>query len=285
MKKNTSRHRQPAMLFYTGDWLKDPAVRCLSLEARGLWFEMICLMHNSPIRGHLSLGSGKPVSPKQLARMVGASEEIVVSLLCEMDDCGVYSVASDGVIYSRRMVLDEEERLKKSKAGKASAESRWGATPVTEECEESNTSDADGVTSLKDKDKDKDTIDTTIIKHNSSKNYLAQRRARSADIPEIQIVLDGIPTEKINNPVKTRVAIESALDRAKFETLERRLEGAKALSERIGAYYRSVEGSGQYFKAPHNWLDDDCHLADPASWNARDKEPEVTGWDSIKNKG
>lgn len=50
----------PAFQFYPGDWRKDPGVQSLSFHDRGVWHEMLCLMHESEERGKLTLnGSGR----------------------------------------------------------------------------------------------------------------------------------------------------------------------------------------------------------------------------------
>ena len=33
------------------DWMKDPALRSVSLEARGLWMDMLCLLFESVAQG------------------------------------------------------------------------------------------------------------------------------------------------------------------------------------------------------------------------------------------
>ena len=43
----------PWMKFYTADWRSDPALRMCSMAARGLWVEMICLMHEATPYGQL----------------------------------------------------------------------------------------------------------------------------------------------------------------------------------------------------------------------------------------
>ena len=43
----------PAMQFYPGDWRRNPKVQSLTYEERGLWFEMLCLMHFAEPRGKL----------------------------------------------------------------------------------------------------------------------------------------------------------------------------------------------------------------------------------------
>ena len=138
----------PAILFYTGDWLKDPAVRCCSLEARGLWIEMLCLMYESPQRGYLSLANGEGVSDVQLSRMVGASVEDIKRITGELRACGVFSETDSGIKYSRRMVSDELVRADKSKAGKKGMESRYNrtdnrmVTPVEYEYEDEHEDDS-----------------------------------------------------------------------------------------------------------------------------------------------
>lgn len=100
----------PSMQFYPGDWMKDPALRACTLEARGLWTDMLCLMFESPRRGYLQHATGKPVTPDQLARMTGCTAEQVSRLLRELEDAGVYSCTEHGVIFSRRLARDEAER-------------------------------------------------------------------------------------------------------------------------------------------------------------------------------
>ena len=267
MTTKTKRKLMPAILFYTGDWLKDPAVRCMSLGARGLWIDMLCLMYESPTRGFLSLMDGKPVTAVQLARMVGGTLKEIESLLSEMRGCGTFSVTDDGVMFSRRMVADEELRELKSKAGKASARARQSANTIaTESQQNANTSP----TPLEDE------TEHELVLHNSSSNYLEHREARMQNDAGVELVVAAIPKNRLRNPAKTRVAIKHALDRATVD----RGTAAQLLAERIAAYYQSSEGQGEYFKDPHNWLDQDCHLADPSSWDAR-KKTETTGWDSV----
>lgn len=110
--------KQPYLQFYTGDHLRDPGVRSVSLAARGLWSDLLCLMHQSSRRGFLQHPNGVPYSDAQLARMVGHSLEEIAPLLHELDDAGVYSRTEDGVIYSRRMDRDDRKRQLCSVAGK-----------------------------------------------------------------------------------------------------------------------------------------------------------------------
>ncbi len=108
----------PSFQFYPGDWMKDPGLRSVSLEARGLWIDMLCLLFESGRRGYLQHATGKPVTNEQLARMTGGSAEQVSRLLRELEDSGVFSRTEHGTIYSRRLIRDERKRAACSDAGK-----------------------------------------------------------------------------------------------------------------------------------------------------------------------
>lgn len=108
--------KRPAFQFYPGDWLRDTALRSCSVSARGLWIEMLCLMHEGEPYGHLKVGQ-KVILPANLARMVGEPLEVVEGWLHELSEAGVYSIDDSGCIYSRRMVRDEEIRTKRAAGG------------------------------------------------------------------------------------------------------------------------------------------------------------------------
>jgi hypothetical protein len=109
---------QPWMKFFPSDWRADPALRMCSIGARGLWIEMLCLMHEAG--GSLTV-NGKGLLPRQLAALAGASIEDVTAYLVELSDAGVFSRDEHGTIYSRRMRKDiaraEEDKANGSKGG------------------------------------------------------------------------------------------------------------------------------------------------------------------------
>ncbi len=111
--------KRPSFQFYPGDWLRDIGLRACSLGARGLWMDMLSFMHQANPYGHLLLPSGgedggrdilKPILPAILARMVGGTTDEVEGLLSELEEAEVLSRTTEGVIFSRRMVLDEKVR-------------------------------------------------------------------------------------------------------------------------------------------------------------------------------
>ena len=98
--------------------MKDPAVRALSLESRGLWIDMICVAHESKSYGHLSASNGVPLDSTEIARIVGAPLRKVKRCLAEMERVGTFSRSEDGIIYSRRMVRDRELRETRRRCGR-----------------------------------------------------------------------------------------------------------------------------------------------------------------------
>lgn len=109
--------KRPSFQFYPSDWLRDTALRSCSPSARGLWIDMICFMHEGSPYGHLKVGN-KVILPANLASMVGATLVEVEGWLDELYQAGVYELAEDGEIYSKRMVRDESLRNKRAEGGK-----------------------------------------------------------------------------------------------------------------------------------------------------------------------
>lgn len=107
----------PWMKFFPADWRSDPKLRIVSMAARGLWIEMICIMHEAEHYGELTI-SGATIGSDQLARLVGESVDNVDTWLFELQSAGVFSIRKNGVIYSRRMEKDENKRRKLRENGK-----------------------------------------------------------------------------------------------------------------------------------------------------------------------
>ena len=104
-------------MFYPADWRKDPELRVCSIAARGLWIDMIALMHEGDPYGHLVV-NGVAVSAVQLARLVGEPVAVVRRLLAELESHNVFSRNEIGVAFSRRMVADEGRREFQAVAGR-----------------------------------------------------------------------------------------------------------------------------------------------------------------------
>ena len=107
----------PWMKFYPSDWRADPALRMCGLAARGLWMEMLALMHEATPRGSLIV-NGKPVTSPMLASLTGATISEVETLTAQLEENGVFSRKKNGVIFSRRIERDENKARKNRENGK-----------------------------------------------------------------------------------------------------------------------------------------------------------------------
>lgn len=108
--------KRPSFQFYPGDWLRSTDLRSCSIGARGLWIDMICLMHEGVEYGYLKVGS-KVILPPNLARMVGATLSEVEGWLDELVTAGVVSTDEQGCYLCRRMIRDEEIRVSRAAGG------------------------------------------------------------------------------------------------------------------------------------------------------------------------
>lgn len=114
---------RPWMKFYPTDWRSDPALRMCTMAARGLWMEMLCIMHEAEPYGHL-LVKGRPVEDIDLARMAGISLKECRKSLATLELHGVCSASESGTIYSRRMVGDHAKSLKDTENGRSGGNPR-----------------------------------------------------------------------------------------------------------------------------------------------------------------
>lgn len=108
----------PAFQFYPGDWRKDTGVQSLDYHSRGVWFEILCLMHESENRGVLTL-NGSAMTDAALARLLGISEDLLKQNLTTLVNHGVTSRDPvNGALVCRRMVRDENLRKIRANSGK-----------------------------------------------------------------------------------------------------------------------------------------------------------------------
>lgn len=110
-------NKNPWFKFFPSDYRADTALRCCSIAARGIWMEMLCIMHEAIPYGHLVI-NGSAVSDSMLAILTGIDESTVQTLKSELKNANVFSISSKGTIFSRRMIRDEQKRKKLRKNGK-----------------------------------------------------------------------------------------------------------------------------------------------------------------------
>jgi hypothetical protein len=115
---NVKSGKLPAIQFYGGDWRKDMGVQSLSYHHRGIWFEILLLMHESERRGLLLL-NGRAMSDDELSRVLGLDNQNTTKAITELLTSGVASRdPKTDALMSRRMVRDQRLREIRQKVGK-----------------------------------------------------------------------------------------------------------------------------------------------------------------------
>lgn len=109
--------KRPSFQFYPSDWLTHLGLRMCSVGARGLWIDMMCIMHKGSPYGHLKV-KDKVIAEGDLARMVGGEVGEVMGWVMELETNSVLARTPDGIMYSTRMVEDERLRSIRAAGGK-----------------------------------------------------------------------------------------------------------------------------------------------------------------------
>ena len=100
--------------FEPNRWLSNEKLSLVSLEAKGLWIHLVCLIYKANAGGRLVINGNSP-TPEQISRMVGQDAN---PLLKELEVAGVYEI-KDGAIYHRGTAATLADMNKRS-AGYAS---------------------------------------------------------------------------------------------------------------------------------------------------------------------
>lgn len=243
-----TQRKLPAIMFYTGDWLKEPTLRASSLAARGLWIDMLCFMHESPCRGYMMLTPILPMKTVHIARAVGITEDECHGLLKELYQNGVAAYEELESIgscwYSRRMVRDEATRQKLSDAGKRGGRPKSEASP---------------------KPKPKGPRGSSVSTSTSPS---------SSDQIQDQVVegvYSRIPWRARKQPAHTKVAIAEALVKL-LSNHDNVTAAAEWLGDRLNDYYTSPEGRSEFFRNPTTFLHGDGFDEPDEVWSSRHKE-------------
>jgi hypothetical protein len=245
----------PAIQFYVGDWKKDVGLQSCSIAARGLWFELLLMMHESPVRGYLMLTESIPMNDEHIARVAGVDQQMVTHLIEELQANGVFDFSTlelacgsvVNVIASRRMVRDESKRQKCSAAGLRGVQNNplamgtYKGGPIGRDSSSSSTA------------------------MSSSTAITEEELLRLKSIPGVQEVWREVPKDKQRKPKTSQIEIAVALDRMRDPNRVAFLKG------RVRAYYSSPEGSSKFHRSLIRWLQDEGYKEPDDAWSAREE--------------
>lgn len=126
--------RAPSFPFYADKWLSDPGLRSCSASARGIWADMICVMHMSPRYGYMLKADRTPFTIAQLGALNHMEEAQCGVFVSELEFAAVFSRTTDGVIYCRKMLRDFKERSEWRKRQQKHRDIATGKTVMSREC-------------------------------------------------------------------------------------------------------------------------------------------------------
>lgn len=112
----------PWMKFYPADWISEPKLKLVSRAARSMWVDMLCLMHQSGT-GRLEV-KGRPMTEKELSKILGDNPRTIRKLLAELADAGVSIIVDGSFVASSRIIRDFE------KAERDRSNGRMGGNPT-----------------------------------------------------------------------------------------------------------------------------------------------------------
>lgn len=246
----------PWMKFYPRDWRGDQSLRAVSIAARGLWMECLCIMHEAKPYGHLLL-NGEPVEDATLARMCGAQVDEVSALMAELRQAGVLSVTGKGVIFSRRMTKDHARAAK----GRKSAQKRWAQ-------------DAEKQGIKSGPNRSPNSNPTTQKPEARKKGAKAPSAGASENMETVEAIWKLLPTRK------RKLTSKSKLLRPLGKILKAGVPAERVIAAVSRCYSepRHREEGGQYAPAAYSFLADGLWENYAPSMGGCAAEPDLSSW-------
>jgi hypothetical protein len=122
----------PFMQFYPSDWIKD--TRCLSLDARGAWIDLICALWESPTRGLLQwpmIAFDQYLGTIERDGLIYSAADILDELTM-LHICNVVTDSNGIVTLSCRRMLREESQRNQTRERVKRFRNAESNVPVTE---------------------------------------------------------------------------------------------------------------------------------------------------------
>lgn len=98
--------------FHIHAWLTDKALQKCSLEAHGLWINLICLMQKSPEKGKLLHKNRSSIIESEIHHLINKPKEIVEVILQELITNKVLKIGNDGAFYSKKLLEINDKKKK-----------------------------------------------------------------------------------------------------------------------------------------------------------------------------
>jgi hypothetical protein len=117
MKNSKLKSKDSAFQFFASDWLNDQSLRMCAPETRGLWIDILCLMHLSDERGFLMVKS-EILDEKSLQKLLNFDKKKFEFSLSELKRFDIIKKDEKGRYYCKRMVESQSLSEKRRQSGK-----------------------------------------------------------------------------------------------------------------------------------------------------------------------
>ena len=257
----------PAFQFYPGDWRKDPGVQALDYETRGIWFEILLLMHESEERGKLLLNNAA-MPDEALAQILGLNIAKVQQTLSKLLSYGVASLCqTTGALMNRRMCKDEYLRQVRAAAGSEGGKQKASKASSKRLANPTPSSSSSSSSSSSDKNKEEDILSSSCAETSgfarAEQNQNGRRAKREKKKPDLPVSLqaldlatklkDSILTNTPGTIAPTLPALQQwAVDIDKLNRLDgktwEQIEWLLAWSQKDPFWSRNIQSGGKFRK-------------------------------------
>lgn len=217
------------MTFFTGDWLKDPALTLCAPASRGVWIDLLSAMHEAGRSGELC------GTADQLARFARCSTADLALALTDLRTNKAADVTERNgqiTVINRRMFREHNSRLTGALRQRKFRERHGEHEDVT---------------------------DASSYSSSTSKSAAQIRKTNSsADDPNFDRFWKAFPAARKKSKGKAREAWAKA----------RRKHDAEMLIAAAEEYAASPEGNGQFVKMPSTWLNGECWDDERVAWKS-----------------
>lgn len=230
------------MKWWVGDWRKNPKVRLLSAESKGVWLECLCVMHEL---GTYEIGG----TIRELAKMASVDSDEMERSILELEKYGVADVEWDRSQNVPSLSL--VSRRRKREGEKASYDRER-------------------------KKKYRDSIKENALSQSCPTNVpLSDSVSDSVSVSNKRKKVKKLEVETLYQHYPKKVGKRAALV-AITKALERiagRVEDpVKWMDERVALFARSPVGQGSFCPHPSTWFNQDRFDDDVGEWQKTEKK-------------
>ena len=232
----------PWMKWWVGDWRKNPKLKLLSAEARGVWLESLCAMHE--LNACEMTGT-----VRELSKMAGVEKDEMERAIAELEKYGVADIEWDrsGTLPQLSLVSRRRKREDESTSYERERKKKYRE-------------------SIKENDSSQSCPTNVPLSDSVSVSVSASNKRKKVSKSEIEALYQHYP-KKVGKRAAL-VAITKAIERI----ADRVEDPVKWMDERVALFARSPVGQGSFCPHPSTWFNQDRFDDDVGEWQKTEKK-------------